>query len=321
MKGSATIEVLVVGAGSIGTRHVANLARAGATVTVTDPVEGQACATGAARVVPFHLDNFDGYDAVVVASPSSCHAEQATAALATGAHVLVEKPLATTAEDAAAVAAAGDGRLMVGYNLRLHRPVERLMELAHSGRAGPVRGARLWFGSYLPDWRPAAEYRSGYSARSELGGGVLMDAIHELDLLLWLLDERLEVAGAAVERTGILDIDVEDTVKAVLRHADGAVVDVSLDYLSRRYRRGIEVVGDLATLRLDWARGVIEVEDADDVVTEEAATPVGVSYEREAELLLAWVRGECLPPVDGPTGAASVLLADAIRHAARGSHP
>ena len=58
-----------------------------------------------------------------------------------------------------------------------------------STAAGSVGSSsvRLWFGSWLPDWRPAVDYRPTYSARAELGGGVLLDAIHELDMLVWLL--------------------------------------------------------------------------------------------------------------------------------------
>jgi predicted dehydrogenase len=176
---------------------------------------------------------------------------------------------------------------------------------------------RLWFGSYLPYWRPKVDYRTTYSAQARLGGGILLDAIHELDLAVWILDDRFTVVCALLDRVGDLEIDVEDTVKALLRHADGATLELSLDYLSRRYRRGIEVVGQESTLRLDWARSVLEIEDASMLHAEEASTPVSRSYEREAEAFLAFIRGEAAPIVDGATGAMSLRLADRIRSASR----
>ena len=288
----------------------------GAAVAVMDPEPGRAAAVEGAQALPYDLDGVAGFDGVVVASPTVCHRAQAEAALAGGGHVLVEKPLDVTAAQLDPILAAGRGRIMVGYNLRLHEPVQRIVSLVRGGACGQPGAMRLWFGSYLPDWRPGVDYRTTYSARSDLGGGVLLDAIHELDLAIWLLDERLTVVAAVVERLGRLEIDVEDTVRAVLRHAEGTIVDISLDYLSRRYRRGIEVIGDEATARLDWARGVIEVEAGDRIDVEHVSTPVAVSYEREAEAFLAFVAG-ALPPVDGPTGAASVRLADRIRQAAR----
>lgn len=309
--------VLVLGAGSIGARHARNLCAAGAQVDVADPEPGRSAGIDGTRPVPFDLDRLDGYDGIVVASPTVFHVEQATRALKTGARVLVEKPLGVTSSEVQGLLSAADKRVMVGYNLRLHEPVERVVAMVHGGRIGAVLAVRLWFGSWLPDWRPGTDYRITYSARSELGGGVLLDAIHELDMLVWLVgDDPLHVVGAVVSRVGPLDIDVEDTVKALLRTDGGIPAEVSLDYLSRRYRRGIEVVGEAATVRLDWARGVVEVEDADGVTSTPADKPVGLSYERQAERFLQFVAGTADPPVDAATGAASVRLAEQIRQAA-----
>jgi len=308
--------VLVLGAGSAGARHARLLAGAGASVVVTDPQADRAAGLGL-ETMTFDLNRLDGFDGIVVASPSVAHAEQTLAALASGARVLVEKPLATKSADLDAILQSSDGRVMVGYNLRLHEPVERFVGLVDEGVAGRLSAVRLWFGSWLPDWRPEVDYRQTYSARADLGGGILDDAIHELDLLVWLLGTDISVAGAVVDRLGPLDIDVEDTVKAVLRGADGVAAEVSLDYLSRRYRRGMEAIGDRATVRLDWARSALEVETADELRTETVDAPVALSYQRQAERFLAFVAGDAAPPVDAVTGAASVRLAAAIRSAAR----
>jgi predicted dehydrogenase len=150
-----------------------------------------------------------------------------------------------------------------------------------------------------------------------LGGGILLDAIHELDILIWMLGPQFEVVGAVVDRLGNLDIDVEDTVRALLTHPEGVVVDVELDYLSRRYRRGIEVLGEEGSLRLDWAAAQLKLEH--DGMAEMLAVdvPVDRSYELEAQAFLAFIRGQGVPPVDGPTGAASTRLAEQIRESAR----
>ena len=307
--------VLVVGAGSIGSRHARNLHAAGATVSLTDPSSERARAVGAAHPVPFDLDSLVGYDGIVVASPTSAHLDQALVALETGAKVLVEKPLALSSVGTEALRDAAD-QVMVGFNLRFHPPVAKIVDLAHQGEAGRITSVRAWFGSYLPDWRPTIDYRSSYSARAELGGGVLLDAIHELDLLVWLLGGSFDVVGAQIARLGELEIDVEDTVKALLRHDTGVLAEVSLDYLSRRYRRGLEIIGTDATLRLDWAREVIEVEVDGQVEVEPAIDSVTCSYEKQAECFLAWIRGDALPPVDAVEGLASLRLADQIRQAA-----
>lgn len=307
--------VLVVGVGSIGARHARNLAALGAAVTVTDPDQGRAAAVSEATPLPWDPAGWDGFDLVLVCSPTRFHVQHALAGLASGAHVFVEKPLATGPAELEGLRPAPTERLMVGYNLRFHEPVVRVAALVAGRRPGRVHSGRFWFGGYLPDWRPGVDYRGTYSARADLGGGILLDAIHELDLAVWMFGPDLSVVGAAVDRLGHLEVDVEDTVKAILRSADGAIVDVSLDYLSRRYRRGIEVIGDEATVRLDWARQVIEIEDSAAVETVAADTPLARSYELEAAHALAWQRGEVAPSVSFEAAAASVRLACAIRQA------
>jgi predicted dehydrogenase len=303
-------EVLVLGAGSIGRRHARNLAAAGASVSITDPVVDPDVA--GVTSVPWPEADPGQFAGVVVASPTVHHKDQTEAAWSVGAGVLVEKPLATTVAGGADLRRANE-RVRVGFNLRFHDPVRRLMDLVHTGRAGRVVAARLWFGHHLPSWRPGTDYRQSYSARSELGGGILLDAIHELDLAVWLLGPDLTVESAVVARVGGLEIDVEDTVRAQLRTADGAPVEIALDYLSRDYRRGIEVIGTDATVRLDWAREVLEVADADGVEQEPAVTSLDRSYVAEAEAFLGWLDGRDDLPVDVETALASLRLADEIR--------
>lgn len=324
---TADVKVLVIGAGSIGCRHARNLIAAGAAVTLTDPVDGRAEVIEGARPVPFDDERWQGYDGIVVASPTIYHLDHAASALASGAKVLVEKPLAASSEGVDGLVESGPDRIMVGFNLRVHEPVQRFVRLAGKETAGRVSSVRVWFGSWLPDWRPAADYRTTYSARRDLGGGILLDASHELDLLCWLIGTPLLVAGAVVGRLGALDIDVEDTVNAVLiGPGPGAllggqapvVAELSLDYLSRAYRRGVEVVGDRATVRLDWSRRSIEVEDGSGREIFAADEPIDRSYEREVDRFLAWITDGTPPPVDGRAGAASVHLADQIKLRALG---
>jgi len=308
--------VLVLGAGSIGRRHAQNLLGLGAEVTLADPDAERASSVPGAHPAPGSIDLLPSYDAVVIASPTSLHAEQTDWALKRTDSVFVEKPLVTT-EPEAAPFLGHLHRIMVGYNLRLVDGVRQLVGIVHGGRLGRVMSLRVWFGSWLPDWRPAVDYRSTYSARRALGGGVLLDAIHELDLLVWLAgDGDFDVAGAVVERLGPLEIDCEDTVKAVLRHRSGMPAEVSLDYLARRYRRGIEVIGTEATGRLDWGSATIEVSTAASKETTKVTLDPAEAYREEAARFLAFVEGSP-PPVGGAEGLASVVLADRIRAAAR----
>ncbi len=62
------------------------------------------------------------------------------------------------------------------------------------GKIGRVLWLNVESGQYLPDWRPWQNYRESYSARQELGGGIILDGSHELDYICWLLGRPTEVS-------------------------------------------------------------------------------------------------------------------------------
>ncbi|MBL8775475.1 MAG: Gfo/Idh/MocA family oxidoreductase [Acidimicrobiales bacterium] len=309
--------VLVLGAGSAGNRHARNLDSAGAKVSVADPCADRTRATSVAERVPFDSAHLDGFDGVVIATPPSAHLSQVLAALETGAKVFVENPVSTSVAGTESLLLADD-RVMVDHHLRFHSPVVRLLDMARSGRAGRITAVRSWYGSYLPDRRPTIDYRATSSARAALGGGALLDAIHDLDLVTWLLGTDLEIVAAQAVRLGDLDVDVEDTVAALLRQPAGALATLSYDYLSRRYRRGLEIVGTDATLRLDWSREIIEVEQAGDTEVEPAIDSLASAHERQTACFVAWIRGDEQPPVPLAESLAALRLADQLREVAAG---
>src|SRR5262249_38907032 len=155
-----------------------------------------------------------------------------------GAHVFCEKPLAPdlTGVDALVARVERAGRfLMMGMCYRFHPGLRRVREHLAAGTVGRLLGAHLWAGQYLPDWHPWADYRQEYSARRALGGGVLLDSIHSFDTLRWVLGEPAEVTGM-LAKVSDLEIDTEDLAAAIVRLANGAVVEVHVDYLQRHPR-------------------------------------------------------------------------------------
>jgi predicted dehydrogenase len=236
-----------------------------------------------------------------------------------GCHVLVEKPIAASAEGIPALlalAAERDRVVAVGFNLRFHPGPSGVARVVHSGAIGDPLLARFDFGSHLQDWRPGTDYRRSYSARSELGGGVLLDVIHELDYAGWLLG-RAEQASAVLGYTGTLEIDVEDHVLARVRYASGARGSFTLDYLDRSYRRGCRVIGSEASAEWSWAREEVVIVRGGEIVERvPAPRDFAPSYERQMTAWLAAVdagSAEGLGLVDGEHALHVQQLADACR--------
>ena len=135
------------------------------------------------------------------------------------------------------------------------------------GLVGRVLGAQMWSGQYLPDWHPWADYRTEYSARRALGGGVLLDSIHSFDTLRWMLGEPAEVTGM-LGRVSDLEIDTEDVAAAIVRLESGALVALNKDTGQEVWRaKGI---------RSSWNTPVlVDAPDGTELVVDESKAVLG----------------------------------------------
>lgn len=314
------MRVAVLGLGSIGSRHARNLVALGHDVVGFDPRPP----TGGEDWLraPTPGEALGSAEAAVVATPTSMHAQHAILALESGLPVLVEKPMTVDPLDADRVVALAAERGVtcgVAMNLRFHPGVLALRGLVADGRLGPIRFAQVWCGSDLRTWRPGTDYRTSYSARSELGGGIVRDSIHELDYLTWMLGPAATVT-AEVAHVSDLEIDVEDIGTALIRLAGGALASVDLTYVDPVYRRGCLLVGAEATARWDWPRGTVEVNrPGADAETIDVAAEVSDTYVAEMRDFLEATADRRTPRTSAEEGRHAVRLADALlRSAAEG---
>jgi predicted dehydrogenase len=131
-----------------------------------------------------------------------------------------------------------------------------------------VRG-NLSAGHWLPDWRPERDYRTSYSADRERGGGAILDLIHEIDQVRWLLGE-FDVVQAIAGKYSSLEITSEDAACVLLGRKNGPVVSVSLDYVSRRRVRRYEIIGEKGNLVWDMDAQRLDLMTANGCETLEA---------------------------------------------------
>jgi predicted dehydrogenase len=259
--------VLVAGAGSIGHRHLKNLRQLGVQkLAVCDPEAERRAAIADELGVETYQDFSAGLDArkpdvSFICTPPVLHVSQALQAVRTGAHVFIEKPVSHVLDRVDELAREARGRdriVQVGYNLRFHPGLIQLKQLIDDGTLGRILWADAEAGQYLPDWRPAQDYRQSYTARSALGGGILLDGSHELDYVTWLLGKPTEVLCMAA-RVSTLEVDVEDCADVLVRFAGGAQAQVHLDFLQRAYARTCKLVGELGTALWDFTTREVRV--------------------------------------------------------------
>ncbi len=243
--------ILIVGAGSIGRRHALNASNFATTQVIdlnTENYETLGSVSNIELLDPNH--NFEGqsFDGVIVATPHSSHIALARKFLYSTKHILIEKPisneLSTLDSFQAEVKAAGCSIYVVS-NMRFHPAVILLAE--NMDKIGEVRFSSAYYGNYLPSMRPNADYRKLYAASRDAGGGVILDAIHEIDYLCWLLGQANAVQSVA-EKISDLDIDVEDYASINLLHDKKIMTEIHLDYLQQFKRRGCDLIGSKGTL-------------------------------------------------------------------------
>jgi predicted dehydrogenase len=324
------MRALVVGLGSIGRRHARNWARLGlgplAVCRRTNAPQPEPLGVEATEYRELEEAlAAERPDVVLVSNPTNLHIQTACQAVQAGAHVLVEKPLGNSLDGVPELlesARMANRTLMVGYNLRFHPGLERLKALLEDGVVGRVVSARADVGEYLPDWHPWEDYRAGYSARRELGGGAVLTFSHELDALCWLLGPPRKLTALAVHASS-LEIDVEDVAEIVLEFEMGALGSVHVDYVRRPPRRTIEVVGELGVLRWEFERNRLELYDASTrqsrIEQGDARLERNQMYLDELRQLAACVAGEVAEPrTDGEQGAAVLTIALAALRSAHG---
>lgn len=316
------MKILIAGLGSIGRRHLRNLVALGErdillfrTHRSTLPeaeLAGYPVETELAAALEHHPQ------AVIVSNPTSLHLDVAIPAAESGCHLFLEKPISHSLERMDELQTAvqqGGGQVLTGFQFRFHPGLQQVKYLLEEGAIGRPLSLRAHWGEYLPAWHPWEDYRQGYSARADLGGGVVLTLSHPLDYLRWLLGE-VTALWAFTGRSSDLELQVEDTAEIGLRFASGPTGSLHLDYNQRPPAHHLEIVATQGTLRWDNADGGVRVYRAAAGEWEHHPAPPG--FERNDLFLaqmrhfLALARGETAPACSLEDGWRALQLALAV---------
>jgi 1,5-anhydro-D-fructose reductase (1,5-anhydro-D-mannitol-forming) len=257
-------------------------------------------------------------DAVYVATPTAFHAEQTILCLEAGKHVLVEKPMAMSVEEAARMVAAARERglvLGVGFHLR-HHPVHReLARLLRAGEAGePILAHGIW-GSYVPDFP-----RDSWAMDAKLAGAGSMIGVgvHVLDLLCWFVG-RAPVEVAALDDGANPAWPVEFLTTASIRFEDDVLAQLVASRRLPNAANSVAVYG--AEARLE-ARSTLSMDPQGELAVtrggETATTtlPLGDLYALEVEAFSGAVEEGGEFHASGEDGLLTVALTEAIAESA-----
>ena len=203
-------------------------------------------------------------EAVLVCTPTRLHLPVALRALRAGANVFVEKPLSHTSggTNAFAAEAARSGRtVMVACNYLFHDGVRKLMAVLRARRYGRPLSYAVTLGYHVPSAR-GEQGRAAYGARGGVGEDVLLDSGSHCIAYLRVLFGPLVETVAYASTLHPLGLQSGELSVAALRHTNGVLGVLSLDYVHRKAVHAVDVVTEKGRLMLDVRRNTLRFEDA-----------------------------------------------------------
>lgn len=292
--------IAVVGAGSLGMRHIENLRfREDLNrIIVVDPdprTHDRIIAScdekpGTANVTIYGDLSDRIFDTpllgAIISTPTYLHAESALPFLERDIPVLIEKPLAHTVADADKLAPYHE-KIKVGYTLRSYQPMQVARQCLEA--IGKPIFIEAMVGQYLPDWHPGSDYRHWYMAKSQLGGGAALDLSHELDLVQYLMDSPVKNAyGDSWQIHPNLDIQADDLTIIYGNLTNGTPFLVRTDIIDRYYNRRLRIIGTEGTINWDFKDQAVQVNSD----TYHYAEVRNYQFQEEEKNFINWVQGK-----------------------------
>lgn len=297
------MKFLVIGCGSIGKRHIRNLKNLSVHDIIAndireDRLEEVKKAYGLRTYIDIEEALKQEPDAALITTPTSLHLQQALTVSKRGCHLFIEKPLSHTLDginEFIEIVTQKKLVVLVGCNMRFHSNILLIKELLDKKSIGNVICARLQSGFYLPDWHPYEDYRKSYSANKRLGGGVILDGIHEIDYIRWFLGEIGQVFCFA-GKFSHLEIDTEDMAEILLKFETGAIAEIHLDYIQRFRARSCHLIGDRGTIIWDQKERAVRLYSAGNnhwrVYPESFDNDINKMYIKEMQHFIRCIEGK-----------------------------
>lgn len=333
------LKCLFVGLGGIGQRHLRNLRS-----LLGDQTEVLAyrvrrrdfVLTDQLTIEPnarledkYNIRTFSDLDVVLeqspqvafICNPTSLHMPIALKLAEAGCHLLIEKPLSHSVEGVEQLIRLVDQKGVVGfvgYQLRFHPMIAAIRQWLNAGVIGRVLAVRVEVGERLTDWHKYENYRDMYASRRDLGGGVILTQIHEIDYLYSFFGSPARVFALGGHLSS-LEVDVEDVASILMEYRiEERIVPVHLhqDYVQRPPSRGCQIIGDEGKIMMDLRANVVERFEIQTGYVETRSYrdfPRNKLFLDEMRHFLACVEGKEQPVVSLRDGANSLNIALAAK--------
>ncbi len=251
------MNVLIVGLGSIATKHVTALKEIKSDVEIY-ALRSSTSQTNKVKGIK-NLYSFEELqtiriDFAIISNPTFAHKETIENLIPYHIPLFIEKPLFSELDGGNLVKKIEEEKInsYVACNLRFLSGLKFVKEYIANRTINEVN---IYCGSYLPDWRPQKDYKKSYSAQKELGGGVHIDLIHEIDYAYWLFGRPEKIHKTFSSRSS-LKINSYDYANYLLSFRDFHV-NIVLNYFRRDPKRTLEILLEEETITVDLLKNKV----------------------------------------------------------------
>jgi predicted dehydrogenase len=262
------MKAIVVGFGSIGQRHVRNLLKFKDIEIIICTKRTRINLKNKNRIKVFKsleksLD--EKPDIGFITNETSLHVPTCIKLASRGIDLFIEKPLSNSDKEIKKMLKIVKNKkivTLIGCNLRFNPFIQKIKELISTNQIGRIISIQVNCGTFLPDWHPYEDYRFSYAARKELGGGVILTVIHEIDYLYWFFGDVKEIFSISGKFSD-LSLNVEDLSASLLRFKNNIIAELHLDYFQRPDSRSCKIIGTKGVIQWDEESNLVKLYNAE----------------------------------------------------------
>ena len=267
-------KILICGLGSIGRRYLRIINQNFPNVKIAALRSGYGSPCDEIKFLDYQTSNLRdsinwGPDVAIISSPANLHVDQAIALGESRVPCLIEKPLGSGHESIEKweklIYLSELVPMLIGYIYR-HDPCATIVKKKlEENLLGNVIEADFHCGSWLPKWRPEIDYLKSVSANKELGGGVLLELSHEIDIANMILGP-INLKYANLKPSGLFPINVEDRAYLIAENSKGVLISIRINFCSEPSTRKVIIRGEKGEIYWDIALGKLEIKNDKNVI-------------------------------------------------------
>jgi|TARA_B110000438_G_scaffold223948_1_gene217631 predicted dehydrogenase len=260
MKGlkKTDLNVLVIGCGSIGTRHIHNLAKLGIKkINICDVNKNNVKKVSKKFKVKEFFDVRLALeskpDLTFICTYPNSHIELANMCIRANSNIFIEKPLSSNINNVEKMLKLAKNKkiqVAVGYNLRFDKGLNLIKEKLKRNEIGNPLSIFSYWGQNIKLWKPGTDYKNHYILKK--GSGIILDDSHEYDYIRWLFGSEVESVYCQTKKLKNIKTETESIATINMKLKKGPMASLVIDYVRPNYEQGCQIIGEKGDIKWSY---------------------------------------------------------------------